>query len=98
MRDRIMSIVGIPTGGFKTVGQIIATLGQGKELCNLVAEDMMRVGPIAVHGSTTLAEAAKRMEERGVLNVPVEEAGRVAYSVSRHDLLREWVAPGLELF
>ena len=139
-----MSIVGIPTGGLKTVGQIIATnevtfrpdqnglaialelllthtagapvidnsgkyigfinecdvlkvLGKGKELCNLVTEDIMRVGPIAVHGSTTLAEAAKRMEERGVLNLPVEEDGRVAYSVSRHDLLREWVALGLEM-
>jgi len=70
---------------------------QPSELCNLVTEDIMRVGPIAVHGSTTLAEAAKRMEERGVLNLPVEEDGRVAYSVSRHDLLREWVALGLEM-
>ena len=124
-----MSIVGIPGGGLKTVGQIIATnevtfrpgqnglaialellsthtagapvidnsgkyigfineldvlkvLDEGKELRNLVAEDMMRVGPI---------------EERGVLNLPVEEDGRVAYSVSRHDLLREWVALGLEM-
>ena len=107
-----MSIVGIPAGGLKTVGQIIATNGltfrpgqnglaialellsthmaaapvidnngkyigfihefdvlkvldEGKELRNLVAEDMMRVGPIAVHESTTIGDAAKRMEEQG---------------------------------
>src|SRR5690348_2155222 len=137
-----MSVLGIPAGGLKTVGQILATnaltfrahqnglaiavellstrtagapvvdengkyigfinecdvmkvLEQGKDLSNLVAKDFMRVGPIAVHESTTIADAVKRMEERCVLNLPVEKEGKVAYSVSRHDLLRGWIGLGL---
>jgi predicted transcriptional regulator len=74
--------------GFINAFDIMRALESGKELGALVAEDLMRVGPIAVHESTTIVEAAKRMEERGVLNLPVEKEGRVAYSVSRDDLLR----------
>jgi len=81
--------------GFINQFDVVKALGQGKELSNLVAEDMMRVGPIAVHESTTIADAVKRMEERGVLNLPVEKDGKVAYSVSRHDLLRGWIGLGL---
>jgi predicted transcriptional regulator len=137
-----MSVVGVPVGGLKTVGQIVATntltfhtgqnglaiavellsthtagapvidhkgkyigfinefdvmhaLQEGKELSNLMAEDIMRTGPIAVHESTPIADAAKRMEDHCVLNLPVEKDGRVAYSVSRHDLLRAWIGLGL---
>ena len=137
-----MSVDGVPAGGLKTVGQIVATntltfqagqdglaiavelvsthtpgapvvdkqgkyigfineldvmkaLEAGKELSNLVAEDLMRIGPIAVHEFTTIANAAQRMEEQCVLNLPVEKDGAVAYSVSRHDLLRAWIGLGL---
>jgi predicted transcriptional regulator len=136
-----VSVLGIPSRGLKTVGQIVATnrltfypnqnglviakallsthtagapvvddkgkyigfinqfdvmktLEAGQELHNLVAEDLMRVGPIAVHEFTTIADAARRMEERCVLNLPVEQDGKVTYSVSRDDLLRAWI--GLE--
>ena len=81
--------------GFINEFDVMKALGAGKELSNLVAEDLMRIGPIAVHSSTTIADAAKRMEERCVLNLPVEKDGRVAYSVSRHDLLRAWIGLGL---
>ena len=137
-----MNTVGVPVGGLRTVGQIVATntltfqrrqnalaiavelssthtpgapvvddegkyvgfvneldvmkaLSEGKELNNLQAEDLMRIGPAAVHASTTIADAAKMMEERCVLNIPVEKDGKVAYSVSRHDLLRAWIGLGL---
>jgi predicted transcriptional regulator len=137
-----MNTTGVPVGGLKTVGQIVATntltfqagqnglaiavellsthtagapvvdhegkylgfinefdvikaLSLGKELSSLVAEDLMRIGPIAVHASTTIADAAQRMDEQCVLNLPVEKDGRVAYSVSRHDLLRAWIGLGL---
>ena len=137
-----MNTTGVPVGGLKTVGQIVATntltfqagqnglaiavellsthtagapvvdhegkylgfinefdvikaLSLGRELSSLVAEDLMRIGPIAVHASTTIADAAQRMEEQCVLNLPVEKDGRVAYSVSRHDLLRAWIGLGL---
>ena len=137
-----MNSTGVPVGGLKTVGQVVATntltfragqnglaiavellsthtagapvldrdgqyvgfitefdvmkaLSLGRELSSLVAEDLMRVGPIAVHSSTTISDAAQRMDEQCVLNLPVEKDGRVAYSVSRHDLLRAWIGLGL---
>ena len=137
-----MNTTGVPVGGLKTVGQIVATntltfqagqnelaiavellsthtagapvvdhegkylgfinefdvikaLSLGRELSSLVAEDLMRIGPIAVRASTTIADAAQRMDEQCVLNLPVEKDGRVAYSVSRHDLLRAWIGLGL---
>ena len=137
-----MNTTGVPVGGLKTVGQIVATntltfqagqnglaiavellsthtagapvvdhegkylgfinefdvikaLSLGRELTSLVAEDLMRIGPIAVHASTTIADAAQRMDEQCVLNLPVEKDGKVAYSVSRHDLLRAWIGLGL---
>ncbi|MGH7236485.1 MAG: CBS domain-containing protein [Nitrospiraceae bacterium] len=55
----------------------------------------MRKDRIGVHASTTIAKAAKKMEEHRVLNLPVEKDGEVAYSVSRHDLLRAWIGLGL---
>ncbi|MGQ0667364.1 MAG: CBS domain-containing protein [Nitrospiraceae bacterium] len=137
-----MSVVGIPVGGLKTVGQIVATntlmfradqnglaiavellsthtagapvvdhkgkyVGfinefdvlkaheAGKELSSLTAEDIMRTGPMAVHASTSIATAVQMMEEQHVLNLPVENDGKVAYSVSRHDLLRASIGLGL---
>ena len=137
-----MNTTGVPVGGLKTVGQIVATntltfqagqnglaiavellsthtagapavdhegkylgfinefdvikaLSLGRELSSLVAEDLMRIGPIAVHASTTIADAAQRMDEQCVLNLPVEKDGRVACSVTRHDLLRAWIGLGL---
>lgn len=137
-----MSVVGVPVGGLKTVGQIVGTntlmfhAGQngltiavellsthtagapviddkgryvgfinefdvlkayegGKELSSLTAEDIMRKGPIAVHASTPIDTAVQMMEEQHVLNLPVENDGKVTYSVSRHDLLRASIGLGL---
>jgi predicted transcriptional regulator len=81
--------------GFINEFDVIKALSLGRELSSLVAEDLMRIGPIAVHASTTIADAAQRMDEQCVLNLPVEKDGRVAYSVSRHDLLRAWIGLGL---
>ena len=74
--------------GFINEFDVMKALAAGKDLNSLIAEDLMRVGPIAVHDSTTIADAAKRMEQRCVSNLPVEKDGKVAYSVTRHDLLR----------
>ena len=137
-----MSMDGVPAGGLKTVGQIVATnaltfqadqdglaiavalvsshtpgapvvdrqgkylgfinefdvmraLDAGKDLSKMTAEEIMRKDRLVVTASTKIADAAKRMEEHGVLNLPVERDGTVAYSVSRHDLLRAWIGLGL---
>lgn len=137
-----MSVAGVPAGGVKTVGQIVATntlsfqagqdglaiavalvsshtpgapvvdrpgkylgfinefdvmraLDARKDLSKLTAEEIMRKDRLAVTASTKIADAAKKMEAHSVLNLPVERDGRVAYAVSRHDLLRAWIGLGL---
>jgi CBS domain-containing protein len=81
--------------GFINEFDVMKALSLGRELSSLIAEDLMRIGPIAVHSSTTIADAAQRMDEQCVLNLPVEKDGKVVYSVSRHDLLRAWIGLGL---
>jgi CBS domain-containing protein len=139
-----MSIAGVPSRGFKTVGQIVGTnellfhagqnglaiavellsthtsgapvvngkgkfigfisefdvlgaLESGKDLGKLKAEAIMNKKPIAVRESTTIAEAVKIMRDKHLLNLPVEKNGKVAYSVTRHDLLRAKIGLGLDI-
>ena len=137
-----MSVDGVPAGGLKTVGQIVATnnltfqagqdglaiavalvsshtpgapvvdhtgkylgfinefdvmraLDAGKDLSLLTAEKIMRTDRLTVTPFTRIADAAKTMEEHGVLSLPVEQDGTIVSSVSRHDLLRAWIGLGL---
>ena len=80
--------------GFINEFDVMKALEAGKDLSKLIAEELMRKDRIMVHAST-IAEAAIKMEEHRVLNLPVEKDGKVAYSVSRHDLLRAWIGLGL---
>jgi len=139
-----MSAEGLPVGGLRTVGQIMATnplrfyaeqnglaiaiallsthtagapvinakgkylgfineydvmkvLESGKDMNKLTAEDIMRKDRIVVSGSTPITKAYKIMEEHRVLNLPVENNGKVVCSVSRHDLLRAWIGLGPQI-
>ena len=66
----------------------------GKDLSKLTAEDIMFHDRIAVTAETTIEAAVKIMEEKRLLNLPVKQNGKVAYSVTRHDLLRAWIGLG----
>jgi CBS domain-containing protein len=57
----------------------------------------MNKTPIAVKDSTGLDEAIKLMQDRHLLNLPVEKEGKVAYSITRHDLLRAKIGLGLDI-
>lgn len=139
-----MAMDGVPSGGFKSVGQIVGTnnmlfqagqtglavavellsshalgapvvdrkgrfvgyisefdvlnaIDSGKDLGRIRAEELMNKTPIAVKDSTSLDEAASLMKERHLLNLPVEKDGRVAYSITRHDLLRAKIGLGLDI-
>ena len=46
--------------GFINEFDVMKALSLGRELSSLVADDLMRVGPIAVHSSTTISDAAQR--------------------------------------
>jgi hypothetical protein len=37
------------------------------------------------------------MEDKRLLNLPVKKNGKVAYSVTRHDLLRAWIGLGVSI-
>ena len=63
---------------------------------DLVAEDIMSRNPVIVHESTTLSNAVQLMKDNHLVNLPVERDGRVAYSVSRHDILCALVGIGPE--
>lgn len=80
--------------GFISEVDVLRALEAGKDLSKLIAEDIMVRDRIAVTSETTIEEAVKIMEEKRLLNLPVKQNGRVAYSVTRHDLLRAWIGLG----
>lgn len=80
--------------GFISEFDVLRALETGKDLSNLTAEDIMVRERIAVTAETTIEEAVKTMEEGHLHNLPVKKDGKVAYSVTRHDLLRAWIGIG----
>jgi CBS domain-containing protein len=80
--------------GFISEVDVLRALEAGKDLSRLIAEDIMVRDRIAVTSETTIEVAVKIMEEKRLLNLPVTQNGRVAYSVTRHDLLRAWIGLG----
>ena len=81
--------------GFISEFDVLRALEAGKDLTKLRAEDIMVKERISITDSTSIKEAVKIMEEKRLLNLPVERDGKVAYTVTRHDLLRAWVGLGL---
>lgn len=80
--------------GFISEFDVLRALEAGKDLSTLTAEDIMVRERIAVMAETTIEEAVKTMEEKRLLKLAVKKDGRVAYSVTRHDLLRAWIGIG----
>jgi predicted transcriptional regulator len=83
--------------GFISEIDVLEAIESGKDLSKLRAEDIMSKSPIAVHVSTPISEAVKIMKDKHLLNLPVEQNGKVAYSVTRHDLLRARVGIGPDI-
>ncbi len=81
--------------GFISEFDLLRALEAGKDLNQLNAEDIMVKEHISIKDSTSIREAVKIMEEKRLLNLPVEREGQIAYTVTRHDLLRAWVGLGL---
>jgi hypothetical protein len=74
---------GVPVGGFKTVGQIHPTN-------DLVFRENQNAMGVAVELLATHTPGA-------LLNLPVKRNGKVAYSITRHDLLRAWIGLGVDI-
>jgi CBS domain-containing protein len=83
--------------GFISEFDILRALEAAKDLNRLTAEDVMAKDRIAVTDETSLDEAVKLMEEKRLLSLPVKRNGKVAYSITRHDLLRAWIGLGVSI-
>jgi CBS domain-containing protein len=81
--------------GFINEFDVMKMLDRGRDLSTLRAEQIMRKDRLVIAPSTTLSDAAKMMEEHGVVGLPVEHDGLVTYSVTRHDLLRARLGLGV---
>ena len=80
--------------GFVSEFDVLRALEAGKDLAEMTVDQIMAQDRIAVMSETTIEEAVKLMEEKRLLNLPVKKNGKVAYSVTRHDLLRAWIGLG----
>jgi predicted transcriptional regulator len=83
--------------GFVSEFDILRALEAKKDLNQLTAGDIMAKDRIAVTDDTSIDEAVKIMEDKRLLNLPVQRNGKIAYSVTRHDLLRAWIGLGMSI-
>ena len=83
--------------GFVSEFDILRALEAQKDLNRLTAGDIMAKDRMFVTEQTSLEEAVKLMEVKRLLNLPVTRNGKVADSVTRHDLLRAWIGLGVDM-
>ncbi len=83
--------------GFISEFDILRALEADNDLSKMTAEQIMAKDRIAVTEETTIEDAVKLMEEKRLLNLPVKRNGRIAYTITRHDLLRAWIGLGLDI-
>jgi predicted transcriptional regulator len=81
--------------GFISEFDVLRALAAGKDLNKLAAADVMAKDRIVIKDTTTIEEAVRVMEEKRLLNLSVERNGELAYTITRHDLLRAWIGLGL---
>ena len=81
--------------GFINEFDAMKALDVGHDLNTLSAEKIMRKDRLSITPSTSIPDAAKMMEKHRVVSLPVERDGVVAYSVTRHDLLRARIGLGV---
>jgi CBS domain-containing protein len=80
--------------GFMSEFDLLSALEAGKDLKQMTAGDIMVKNGISIPDSASIQEAVKTMRSNHLLNLPVEHNGAVAYTITRHDLLRAWVGGG----
>ena len=84
--------------GFVSEFDLLGAIESGKDLSKVTADNLMSKDHFVADESTTIADAIRFMKEKHLLNIPVVKQGQVAYSVTRHDLLRARIGlgPGIE--
>src|SRR5262249_32180823 len=84
--------------GFVSEFDLLVAIETGTDLSTITADKLMNKDHFVADESTTIADAIRCMKEKHLLNIPVIKQGHVAYSVTRHDLLRARIGlgPGIE--
>ena len=84
--------------GFVSEFDLLGAIESGKDLSQTTADTLMNRDHFVADESTSIADAIRFMKEKHLLNIPVVKQGVVAYSVTRHDLLRARIGlgPGIE--
>jgi predicted transcriptional regulator len=84
--------------GFVSEFDLLGAIESGKDLSQVTADQLMNKDHFVADESTTIADAIRFMKEKHLLNIPLVKQGKVAYSVTRHDLLRARIGlgPGIE--
>lgn len=83
--------------GFVSEFDILRALSAEKDLNQLTAGDVMGKDRITVTDETSIEDALKLMDEKRLLNLPVQRNGKVTHSITRHDILRAWIGLGLDI-
>jgi CBS domain-containing protein len=81
--------------GFINEFDVMKMLDERQDLNKLTADQIMRKDRLVITPSAKISDAAKMMEHHRVVSLPVERNGIVAYSVTRHDLLRARIGLGV---
>ena len=84
--------------GFVSEFDLLGAIESGQDLSQITADKLMNKDHFVADESTSIADAIQLMKEKHLLNIPVIKQGQVAYSVTRHDLLRARIGlgPGIE--
>jgi CBS domain-containing protein len=84
--------------GFVSEFDLLGAIEAGQDLGKITADKIMNKEHYVADASTKISDAICLMNEKHLLNIPVIKQGQVAYSVTRHDLLRARIGlgPGIE--
>jgi predicted transcriptional regulator len=83
--------------GFVSEFDVLGAIESGKDLSKVTAGQIMNKDHFVADASTSIADAIRFMKEKHLLTLPVIKQGKVAYSVTRHDLLRACIGLGLDI-
>ncbi len=84
--------------GFVSEFDLLGSIESAHDLNKVTADQIMSKDHFVADQSTTVSDAIGLMKEKHLLVLPVIKQGKVAYSVTRHDLLRARIGlgPGIE--
>jgi len=74
--------------GVVTEHDLLNQVCDGKDLGNLIVEDVMQKNPITVDVNAQLSDVLDIMLENGILRIPVTDGLRLVGIISRSDILR----------